>query len=182
MVTASDPSVRSPSGAREPQEGAVDLSVVPVELPADANVILGQSHFVKTVEDLYEALVGSVPGLRFGLAFCEASGPRLVRWAGTDDGLIADAQRTATAIGAGHTFVVFLRDGFPINVLNAVKMVPEVCRIFAATANPLQVVVAETEQGRGIMGVIDGRAPLGIEGEQDIADRKELLRRFGYKL
>ena len=156
--------------------------MVPVDMPEDANVILGQSHFIKTVEDLYEALVGSVPGLRFGLAFCEASGPRLVRWAGNDDPLIARAQDAATAIGAGHTFVIFLRDGFPINVLNAVKMVPEVCRIFAATANPLQVVVAETDQGRGILGVVDGASPAGVEDEGDIAERKDLLRRFGYKM
>jgi uncharacterized protein len=160
----------------------VDLSVIRVDKPEDVNVILGQSHFIKTVEDLYEALVGSSPGLRFGLAFCEASGPRLVRWAGNDDPLIALAQAAATAIGAGHAFVVFLRDGFLINVLNAVKMVPEVCRIFAATANPLQVVIGETEQGRGILGVIDGEPPLGVEGEQDIAERKDLLRRFGYKM
>ncbi len=160
----------------------MDLSVVPIEAPEDVNVILGHSHFIKTVEDLYEALVGSSPGLRFGLAFCEASGPRLVRWAGNDDGLISMAQVAAQAIGAGHAFVVFLRDGFPINVLNAVKMVPEVCRIFAATANPLQVVVGETEQGRGILGVIDGEPPLGVEGDEDIAARKELLRRFGYKM
>jgi adenosine/AMP kinase len=126
----------------------VELSVVPIATPGDANVILGQSHFIKTVEDLYEALVGSAPGIRFGLAFCEASGPLLVRWAGNDDGLIALAQEAALAIGAGHAFVVFLREAFPINVLNAVKMVPEVCRIFAATANPLQVIVGETEPGR----------------------------------
>ncbi len=158
------------------------LSVVPIEKPDDVNVIVGHSHFIKTVEDLHEALVGSVPGLRFGLAFNEASGPRLVRWAGNDDELIGLAQGAAQAIGAGHAFVVFLRDGFPINVLNAVKMVPEVCRIFAATANPLQVLLVETEQGRGIVGVIDGSSPLGVEGDDDIADRKALLRRFGYKL
>ena len=158
------------------------LSAVAIEKPDDVNVIVGHSHFVKTVEDLYEALVGSVPGVRFGLAFNEASGPRLVRWAGNDDELIGLAQRAAEAIGAGHAFVVFLRDGFPINVLNAVKMVPEVCRIIAATANPLQVLVAETEQGRGIVGVVDGSGPLGVEGDAEIAERKALLRRFGYKL
>jgi adenosine/AMP kinase len=160
----------------------VELSVVPIATPGDANVILGQSHFIKTVEDLYEALVGSAPGIRFGLAFCEASGPLLVRWAGNDDGLIALAQEAALAIGAGHAFVVFLREAFPINVLNAVKMVPEVCRIFAATANPLQVIVGETEQGRGILGVIDGGSPVGVEADRDVAARKELLRRFGYKM
>jgi adenosine/AMP kinase len=163
-------------------ELAADLVVVPIDKPDDVNVIVGQAHFIKTVEDLYEALVGSAPGLRFGLAFCEASGPRLVRWAGNDDDLTQLARSVAQAIGAGHVFVVFLRDGFPINVLNAVKMVPEVCGIFAATANPLQVVVARSPQGRGVVGVIDGEPPLGIEGEKDIADRKELLRRFGYKM
>ena len=160
----------------------MDLSLVPIDKPDDVNVILGQTHFIKSVEDLYEALVGSAPGLRFGLAFNEASGPRLVRWAGNDEDLIAMAQGAARSIGAGHAFVVFLREGFPINVLNAVKMVPEVCRIFAATANPLQVVVGESDQGRGILGVIDGEPPLGVEGPEDIAARKDLLRRFGYKM
>jgi adenosine/AMP kinase len=163
-------------------ELAAALVVVPLDKPDDVNVIVGQAHFIKTVEDLYEALVGSAPGLRFGLAFCEASGLRLVRWAGNDEELTELARSTAETIGAGHVFVVFLRDGFPINVLNAVKMVPEVCGIFAATANPLQLVVARSPQGRGVVGVIDGEPPLGIEGEKDIADRKELLRRFGYKM
>jgi adenosine/AMP kinase len=126
--------------------------------------------------------VDSVPGLRFGLAFCEASGPCLVRWAGNDDELVKLAQENARAIGAGHSFIVFLREGFPINVLNAVKMVPEVCRIFCATANPVEVVVGQTEQGRAILGVVDGSSPLGVETDTDIAERKELLRRFGYKL
>jgi adenosine/AMP kinase len=166
----------------ENAELAADLVVVPVDKPDDVNVIVGQAHFIKTVEDLYEALVGSAPGLRFGLGFCEASGLRLVRWAGNDEELTQLARSTAETIGAGHVFVVYLRDGFPINVLNAVKMVPEVCGIFAATANPLQVVVARSPQGRGVVGVIDGEPPLGIEGEKDIADRKELLRRFGYKM
>ena len=160
----------------------MDITTVRIEKPDDLNLILGQSHFIKTVEDLYEALVGSVPGLRFGLAFCEASGPCLVRWAGNDDELVALAKENAQAIGAGHSFIVFLRDGFPINVLNAVKMVPEVCRIFCATANPVEVVVGQTEQGRAILGVVDGSTPLGVETDTDIAERKELLRRFGYKL
>ena len=160
----------------------MEITTVAIEAPEDVNLILGQSHFIKTVEDLYEALVGSSPGLRFGLAFCEASGPRLVRWAGNDDDLIGLAQRNAQAIGAGHSFVVFLREGFPINVLNAVKMVPEVCRIFCATANPVEVVVGQTERGRAILGVVDGEPPLGVEGDRDIAERKELLRRFGYKM
>ena len=160
----------------------MDISTVRIEKPDDLNVILGQAHFIKTVEDLYEALVGAVPGLRFGLAFCEASGPCLVRWAGNDDELVKLAQENAQAIGAGHSFIVFLREGFPINVLNAVKMVPEVCRIFCATANPVEVVVGQTEQGRAILGVVDGSSPLGVETDTDIAERKELLRRFGYKL
>ena len=160
----------------------MDITTVRIEKPDDLNLILGQSHFIKTVEDLYEALVGSVPGLRFGLAFCEASGPCLVRWAGNDDELVKLAQENAQAIGAGHSFIVFLREGFPINVLNAVKVVPEVCRIFCATANPVEVVVGQTEQGRAILGVVDGSSPLGVETDTDIADRKELLRRFGYKL
>jgi adenosine/AMP kinase len=160
----------------------MELTTVAVDKPDDVNVILGQSHFIKTVEDLYEALVGSSPTLRFGLAFNEASGPRLVRWAGNDDDLVGLAQRTARDVGAGHLFVVYLRDGFPINVLNAVKMVPEVCRIFCATANPLQVVVGETEQGRAVLGVVDGEPPLGVEGEEDIQARKDMLRRFGYKM
>jgi adenosine/AMP kinase len=160
----------------------VDISTVRIEKSDDLAFILGQSHFIKTVEDLYEALVGSVPGLRFGLAFCEASGPCLVRWAGNDDELVKLAQENAQAIGAGHSFIVFLREGFPINVLNAVKMVPEVCRIFCATANPVEVVVGQTEQGRAILGVVDGSSPLGVETDIDIGERKELLRRFGYKL
>lgn len=158
------------------------LSVVPVDLPDGVNVVLGQAHFIKTVEDLYEALVGSSPHLRFGLAFCEASGPRLVRRAGNDDVLVELAVDRALAIGAGHAFVVFLRDGFPVNVLNQVKAVPEVCRIFCATANPLQVLVAETGQGRGIVGVVDGGAPLGVESDADERDRHDLLRQIGYKL
>src|SRR5438093_3446890 len=160
----------------------MELESVPIEKPEDLNFILGESHFIETVEDLHETLVQAVPGLKFGLAFCEASGPRLVRRSGNDTELESLAVRNAQAIGAGHSFVVFLRDGFPVNVLNAVKMVPEVCRIFCATANPVEVIIAESAQGRGILGVIDGFASKGIEGEADIAARKELLRRFGYKL
>ncbi|HEX7463366.1 MAG TPA: adenosine-specific kinase [Actinomycetota bacterium] len=160
----------------------MEITTVPFAKPEDLNLILGQSHFIKTVEDLHEVLVGGVPGLKFGIAFCESSGPRLIRWSGNDQELIDVAVANAQAIGAGHSFVILLRDGFPINVLNAVKMVPEVCRIYCATANPVDVVVGETEQGRGILGVIDGGSPLGVETEEDVAERKELLRRFGYKL
>ncbi len=160
----------------------MDIRTVAVDKPEDVNLILGQSHFIKTVEDLYETLVGSSPGLRFGLAFCESSGPRLVRWAGNDDELTKLAVDNAQAIGAGHSFIVFLREGFPINVLNAVKMVQEVCRIYCATANPVEVVIGETDLGRAILGVVDGGSPLGVETDDDIAERKILLRRFGYKM
>lgn len=160
----------------------MELKIVSIEKPDDVNVILGQSHFIKTVEDLHEALVGAVPGIRFGLAFCESSGPCLVRFSGTDDEMISLAQKNALALSAGHAFIILLRNAYPINVLNAVKMVPEVCRIFCASANPIQVIIAETEQGRGILGVVDGFASKGIEGEADIAARQALLRRFGYKL
>lgn len=158
------------------------ITIVPVEKPEAMNFILGQSHFIKTVEDLHEALVGAAPGIKFGLAFCEASGPRLVRWSGNDEECLALAKKNAQALGAGHSFIIFLGNVFPINVLNAVKNVPEVCRIFCATANPVQVLVAESGQGRGILGVIDGGAPLGVEGEHEIAERRLLLRKFGYKL
>jgi len=160
----------------------VELKVVAVEKPEELNLILGQSHFIKTVEDLHEALVGAVPGLHFGIGFCEASGPRLVRTSGSDPELVELAARNALTIGAGHSFIVFLRDGFPVNVLNQVKLVPEVCRIYCATANSVQVIIAETEAGRGIVGVIDGGSPRGVEAESDIAARKRLLREFGYKL
>jgi adenosine/AMP kinase len=160
----------------------METSVVRFDKPEDVNLILGQSHFIKTVEDLHEALAGGVPGLRFGIAFCESSGPRLIRRSGNDPELVDLAVRNAQAIGAGHSFVVLLREGFPINVLNAIKAVPEVCRIYCATANPVEVVVAETESGRGILGVIDGGAPLGVETDDDVAERKSMLRRFGYKL
>jgi uncharacterized protein len=163
-------------------DAAMEISVVPFDKPDDVNLILGQSHFIKTIEDLHEALVGSSPGLRFGIAFCESSGPRLVRRSGNDVELTGLAVRNALAIGAGHSFVILLREGFPINVLNAVKMVPEVCRIFCATANPLQVVIGQTDRGRAILGVVDGEPPLGEETDDDVAERKELLRRFGYKL
>jgi len=160
----------------------MEILSVPVEKPDDVNVIVGQSHFIKTVEDLHEALAGSSPQLKFGLAFCESSGPRLVRRSGNDPGLVEGAVRIAQAIGAGHSFVVLLREGFPMNVLNALKLVPEVCGIYCATANPVEVVVAQTPAGRGILGVIDGGTPLGVEGDADVAERKGLLRRFGYKL
>ena len=160
----------------------MELRAVPLENPEELNLILGQSHFIKTVEDLHETLAQSVPGMRFGIAFCEASGPRLVRRSGNDVGLEELAVRGARAIGAGHSFLVFLRDGFPVNVLNAVKMVPEVCRIFCATANPVTVIVAEEGEGRAILGVVDGASPVGVETDDDIVERKDLLRRFGYKL
>jgi adenosine/AMP kinase len=161
----------------------MELHLVGIEKPEDLNFILGQSHFIKTVEDLHETLVQAVPGIQFGLAFCEASGPALVRTSGTDPGLIELARRNALAIGAGHSFIVILGAGFfPVNVLNAVKAVPEVCRIFCATANPTQVVVAVGEQGRGILGVIDGMSPKGSETEDDAINRREFLRRIGYKL
>lgn len=160
----------------------MELLVIPIEKPEDVNVILGQSHFIKSVEDLHEVLATSSPTLKFGVAFCEASGPRLVRRSGNEPELMEIATRIATAIGAGHCFVILLRAGFPVNVLNQVKQVQEVCTVFCATANPVQALVAQSEQGRGIVGVIDGSGPLGVEQEQDVLERKQLLRRFGYKL
>lgn len=161
----------------------MNLISIKIEKPDEINFILGQSHFIKTVEDLHEALVGAVPGIKFGLAFSEASGKCLVRWSGNDGGMIELAQKNSLAIGAGHSFILFLGSGyFPVNVLNAVKSVPEVCRVFCATANPVEVLVAETEQGRGIIGVIDGSSPKGIEGDEDIAWRKDFLRKIGYKI
>ena len=158
------------------------LTIVPIEKPEPINFILGQSHFIKTVEDLHEALVTAVPGIKFGIAFCEASGDCLVRWSGTDEAMIELAQKNASAIGAGHSFIVFLGDGFfPINVLQAIQRVPEVCRIFCATANPTEVIIAQSEQGRGILGVVDGFSPKGIEGDEEIAWRKGFLRAIGYK-
>lgn len=160
----------------------MEISVIPFDKPEDLNVILGQSHFIKTVEDIHEALVGAVPGIKFGLAFCEASGKCLVRWSGTDEAMIELAKKNAQAIGAGHSFILFLGEGFfPINVLNAVKNVPEVARIFCATANPTEVLVAQTGQGRGILGVVDGFSPQGVEDEEGIAWRKDFLRMIGYK-
>jgi hypothetical protein len=160
----------------------MELRTIRIENPEELNLILGQAHFIKTVEDLHETLAQASAALRFGLAFCESSGPRLVRSSGNDDDLRELAVRNALAIGAGHSFIVFLRDGFPVSVLNGIKLVPEVCRIFCATANPVEVVVAETDQGRGIVGVVDGGSPLGVETAADVAERKALLRRFGYKL
>ena len=161
----------------------MELEVVKIEKPEALNLILGQSHFIKTVEDLHETLVCTVPGIKFGLAFCESSGPALVRASGTDDELIELAKANALALGAGHSFIIFLGEGFyPINVLNTVKMAPEVCRIFCATANPVQVIIAETEQGRGIIGVVDGVHTKGVETDDDVAERKRFLRMIGYKM
>ena len=158
------------------------LTTVKIEKPDDINFILGQSHFIKTVEDVYEALIQTVPGIQFGLAFCESSDKCLVRWVGTDDEMIELAKKNALALSAGHSFILFLGQGyFPVNVLNTVKNVPEVCHIFCATANPVEVVIAETEQGRGILGMIDGFKSKGIEGDEDIAWRKGFLRQIGYK-
>jgi adenosine/AMP kinase len=156
---------------------------VRIDKPEPVNFILGQTHFIKSVEDIHEALVSAVPGIKFGLAFCEASAECLVRWSGTDPVMIELARRNANAIAAGHSFLVFLGEGFyPLNVLNTIKMVPEVCRVFCATANPTEVIVAETDQGRGILGVVDGFAPKGIEDEEEIKGRKNFLRQIGYKL
>jgi uncharacterized protein len=160
----------------------MEIKSVPIRKPADVNFILGQSHFIKTVEDLHETAVASVPGIKFGLAFCEASGACLIRSSGNDPAMIELATTNAEAIAAGHTFIIFMRDAFPINMLNAVKSVPEVCGIFCATANEVEVLVAESETGRGILGVIDGEMPKGVEKEKDIAWRHDLLRKFGYKL
>lgn len=160
----------------------VEFSLVELEKPAEVNLILGQSHFIKTVEDIHEAMVNSVPGVKFGLAFCESSGPSLVRASGSDPELLELAKKNALAISAGHAFLILIRDAYPINVLNAIKRVPEVCTIFCATANNVQVVVAETEQGRGVLGVIDGARPAGIETPEDVEERKGFLRKIGYKL
>jgi len=160
----------------------MNLLTIKIEKPEEINFILGQSHFIKTVEDLHEALVTTVPGIKFGLAFCEASGKRLVRWSGTDEAMIALAQKYALAIGAGHSFILFLGEGFyPLNVLNPIKNATEVCQIYCATANPVEVIIAETDMGRGILGVIDGYPPIGVEGEEDIVWRKGFLRQIGYK-
>ena len=161
----------------------MNLLSVTIEKPEEINFILGQSHFIKTVEDVHEAMVNTVPGIKFGVAFCEASGACLVRVSGTDPSLTELAGQNALKLGTGHVFIILLGEGYyPINVLNSIKAVPEVCRIYCATANPVQVVVAQSEQGRGILGVIDGASPKGVEGPEDVAWRKGLLRRFGYKL
>ena len=160
----------------------MELSIIRVQVPKDANVILGTAHFIKTAEDLYEALKNSVPDIRFGIGFCESSGPCLVRSEGNDDELRNLAAKSALELSCGHSFIIFLRNAFPINVLEKVKQVPEVCTIHAATANPLEVIVAETEQGRGILGVIDGMKSKGIETEDDVEERRQFLRKIGYKL
>jgi uncharacterized protein len=160
----------------------MEIDTVQVEKPLPVNFILGQSHFIKTVEDIHEALVNTVPGIKFGLAFCEASEPCLIRSTGTDDMMLDLARKNALRIGAGHSFIVFLAEGYyPVNVLNAIKAVPEVVQVFCATSNPTQVVVGQTDQGRGILGVIDGSSPKGLETDRDVLDRKALLRKFGYK-
>lgn len=159
----------------------MDIEGVPVEVPPECNVIIGQSHFIKTAEDLYEAMVNSSPSARFGIAFCEASGPRLVRIEGNDEELKRIAAKNAQHIGAGHVFVVLMKNAFPVNVLRAIKDVPEVCSIFCATSNELQVLVASSGEGRGVVGVIDGRSPLGVENDVNIKERREFLRKIGYK-
>ena len=160
----------------------MELKIVAIEKPDDMNFILGQSHFIKTVEDVHEALVTAVPGIQFGVAFCESSGPALVRASGTDPALVELAKRNALALSAGHAFIIMLGNAYPVNVLNRIKEVPEVCRIFCATANPVQVIIAETEQGRGILGVVDGVKTKGVETDEDVKKRKDFLRMIGYKL
>jgi hypothetical protein len=159
----------------------MEIKVVKIDIPEGCNLILGQSHFIKTVEDLYETLAESSPSLRFGIAFCESSGKCLVRSEGNDEELKKKAEEEALKLSCGHSFIIFLREGYPINVLNRIKMVSEVCNIYCATANPVEVIVAETEQGRGILGVIDGLLTKGIESEEDVKERKEFLRKIGYK-
>jgi len=163
-------------------EDPMDLKTVNLEIPAGANIILGQSHFIKTVEDVYEIMVGAMPKCRFGIAFCEASGACLIRAEGNDDEMKKAAIRNAQAVNAGHSFVIVLLDAYPINVLNAIKNCPEICSIYCATANPIEVIIAESAQGRGILGVIDGSAPKGVEGPSDIHWRKDLIRKIGYKI
>lgn len=160
----------------------METSIVKIDKPEECNIIIGQSHFIKTVEDVHEAMVGAVPGVKFGMAFCESSGACLVRSTGTDDGLKKLAEKNALAVGAGHCFIIIMKDSYPINVLNSIKGIQEVCRIFCATANAVEVVVAETEQGRGILGVIDGSKPKGIEDGSGVKWRKDLLRKIGYKI
>ena len=159
----------------------MEIKTVKIEMPKDANAILGMAHFIKTVEDIYEAVVSSVPNVKFGLAFCESSGDCLIRVEGTDEELKRAAAENMLKLGCGHSFLIFMRDAYPINVLNAIKSIPEVCTIYAATANPLKVIVAEDEQGRGILGVIDGFKPKGVEDEKGIEWRKSILRKLGYK-
>ena len=160
----------------------MEIKTVIMQIPDGANIIIGQTHFIKTAEDLYEVMINAVPGIKFGIAFCEASGPCLVRAEGNDSSLRESAIQNALNIGAGHTFVILMKEAFPVNVLNAIKACLEVCSVFCATANPVQVIVAETEQGRGILGVIDGYSPRGVEDEKDIQNRKQFLRKIGYKL
>lgn len=160
----------------------MELKTVRMEFPEDVNIIIGQTHFIKTAEDLYEVMVNAVPGVKFGLAFNEASGPCLIRAEGNDLKLKALAIKNVKAIGAGHVFVIILKDAFPINVLNAIKNCPEICSIFCATANPVEVIIAQTDLGRGVLGVIDGNSPKGVETDKDVQERKEFLRMIGYKL
>jgi adenosine/AMP kinase len=159
----------------------MEIKVVKINKPEEMNFILGQSHFIKTVEDLHEAIISTVPQMKFGLAFCESSGPALVRYSGNEARLIDLAKKNALSLSAGHSFIIFMENGYPVNILNTIKNVPEVCRIFCATANPVEVIIAETESGRGILGVIDGIKARGVEGEVDIEWRKEFLRKIGYK-
>ncbi len=160
----------------------MDMKIVKIEKPETTNFILGQSHFIKTVEDIHEAIVQTNPAMKFGLGFCESSGPALVRWTGNDASLIELAKKNAMSLSCGHCFILFMEQGFPVNILNTIKAIPEVCNIYCATANPVEVIVAETDQGRGILGVIDGMKTKGIENDEDIKKRKELLRTIGYKL
>lgn len=160
----------------------MELISVPIDKPGDLNFILGQAHFIKTIEDLHEAIVQTAPQMKFGIAFCESSGPALVRRSGNDEQLVERAQKNAMALGCGHCFIIFMTGGFPVNILNTIKAVPEVCNIYCATANPVEVIVADTGNGRGILGVVDGARSQGIETESDVEARKKLLRQFGYKL
>jgi len=160
----------------------MEIKTVKIEIPDETNIIIGQTHFIKTVEDLYEVMVNSVPQAKFGIAFCEASGPCLIRSEGNDEELKNTAVRNALELASGHTFVLLLKNAFPVNVLNAIKQCPEICSLYCATANPVEVIVAETEQGRGILGVIDGFKPKGVESDQDVTKRKDFLRKIGYKL
>ena len=164
-----------------PKEEPMDIRSVRLVFPEDAGIVLGQSHFIKTVEDLHEAIVNTAPQMKFGIAFCESSGPALVRYSGNNDVLIDLAKKNALNIAAGHSFIIFMENGFPVNILNTIKNVPEVCRVFCATANPVEVIIAETTAGRGILGVIDGVGTKGVETEADIKWRKEFLRKIGYK-